>query len=302
MPSEAGEKRYYLKQAGRITGPFPMLKLTGMYQSGALSCEDMYSEDKHKWHYINALFPALAPKQPLVIESAAPQDESLPAAVYVGRDETSAATGGNAPSAAPQPENPTFPEPLPPFREWVADIGRTIALLWNFQEMLRTHAGKSGRFFGIASVINVILALLFVLLFGKFYSARFHYFFSAVMGISLMAMLWGVAALIGWLAAEFGTPRGQKTSGTWKICAAGIFMNYGTLAGCVLALNYGISRHLWVGLLLVFIDSFVLCSSAMQLRDYLTEVGRPWRPAVLCCVLLLNPLLAAGIYGFTTLI
>ena len=61
MQSAVSGKRYFLRQSGRITGPYPMLKLTAMYHRGDLKCEDMCSEDKIRWHYINVLFPALSP-------------------------------------------------------------------------------------------------------------------------------------------------------------------------------------------------------------------------------------------------
>ena len=40
----------------------------------------------------------------------------------------------------------------------------------------------------------------------------------------------------------------------------------------------------------------------MQLRDFLEENGKNWEVPAACMVLILNPVLAAVIYGFVTLI
>ena len=308
MQSSASGKHYFLRQSGRITGPYSMLKLTAMYNSGALKCEDMCSEDKRRWHYINVLFPALSPAQPIALESPVP---APPAAVDTPVRSTDFAVSSTAvPAVRSRPISPpslakefSVPAELqPPFIEWLTDIGRTIALLWNFPEMLQKHAEKSGRFLGIASGIHVFLGVVFVLLFGRYYSPRFHWFFSPLMGISLLAILWGVAGLLGWFVSRQRTPSGGSSAPFWKICAAGIFMDYGTLACCVMALAHGAWQYPWVRYLFVFIDSFILCSCAMQLRDCLRACGKDWKIPVICAVLLLNPVLAAVIYGFATLI
>lgn len=308
MQSAVSGKSYFLRQSGRITGPYSMLKLNAMYHRGTLKCEDMCSEDKIRWHYINVLFPALTPSSPIAISEtpAAPQDriikvlteqESSPSFA----DDTISANGPQLSIPLPAKE---MPEPLgqPPLAEWLADIGRTMALVWDFREMLQKHGRKGGRFLGIAPGIHVFLALMFVLIFGKYYSLRFHWFFSPLMGLSLLTILWGTACLIGWFAARRSVTAGkERPAADWKICAAGFFVNYGILACCVMALAHG-KEHLWVRALLVFIDSCILCSCVILLRDFLEENGKNWKAPVICTVLILNPVLAAVIYGFVTLI
>ena len=188
------------------------------------------------------------------------------------------------------------------FQEWIIDIGRTFALIWNFQEMLKKYSGKSGRFCGISIAVHLILSTTFVLLFGKYYSRHYHFLLSPLKGICLIAALGILAVLIGLFAAKYCTPKGKNILSSWKICAAGIFMNYGALGCCTLALAHGISRFLWVRLFMFFIYSAVLCSSTMQLRDYLEENSREWKIMIICAVLLFDPIAAVLTYCFTILI
>lgn len=282
------EKTYYLRQGNRITGPFPMLKLTAMYRSGLLTYKDMCSEDKSQWHYINMLFPDLIPDVPDVVEppepAAAPPDVTVKIAV------------APAPEVVPRVTAKEY------FLEWVLDIGRTIALLWNFREMLQTYAEKkSTRFYGIALNLHLLLCIIIVPLFGRYYSSKYHDIISPLIGISLLAVLYAAAGAGGWFAAKYCMPAEKKPESSWMCFAAGLYMNYGTIACCIMALAHGF-RSLWVVLFLCFINSAVLCSSAMQVRDYLERAGKDWRLPVIGAVLVLNPVLFAIIYCFIILI
>ena len=305
-------KSYFLRQSGRITGPYPMLKLNAMYRRGELKCEDMCSEDKIRWHYINVLFPALSPSAPIVIDEpppAAPPDPVIRVLPQQGPDRLPPPAADVIPPCVRPPVPPPANCPAQavrqpaPLAEWLADIGRTAALVWNFREMLVMHSRKAGRFLGIAFGIHVLLCVMIVLIFGKYYSPRFHRFFSPLMGLSLLLILLGAACLIGRIAAARGSGSAgrERPAADWKICAAGICVNYGILACCAMALAHG-RAYWWVWALLVFIDSCILCSCVMQLRDFLEENGKNWEVPAACMVLILNPVLAAVIYGFVTLI
>ena len=313
MSSTAGA-RYYLRHAGRITGPHSMLKLTAMYNRGALTCEDMVSGDKRQWNYICILFPALSLEEPIVLNPDEPPFPAPDISGKTGDPASSSIISLESAGMAVSPEisqSGTLPFQPPadvrtpaassPLHEWIADIGRTIALTWDFQEILHDHAGKSGRYYSIAASIHFLLGIGIILLFGKYYSQRFDRFFSPLMGVSLLAILGAVAGATGLLAAKRCSAPGQKISSSWKICAAGLFMNYGTLACCFLALAHGI-QHVWVQAVLVFIDTLILCSSTMQLRDYLEAGGRSWKGPVFAVVFFLNPVLVSVIYSFKTLI
>ena len=300
MPSVVSGKGYFLRQSGRITGPYSMLKLTAMYRRGELKCEDMCSEDKIRWHYINLLFPALSPSAPIAVdEPAATLPDPVPPIMAPPRQEQFF-----LPPSADNAIPPSIPHPAkaPPRAgeetmrtRWLADIGRTIALVWDFREILQLHSGKAGRFLGIATVMHALLMLVIVLTFGKYYSSRFHWFFSPLAGLCLLVILWGAACLTGWSAARKSATAGKGSPpADWKICAAGFCVNYGVLA-------HG-KGHLWVQALLVFIDSGILCSCVMQLRDFLEKNGKRWEVPAACTVLFLNPALAAVICVFTTLI
>ncbi len=313
--SDTAGKRYYLRHAGRITGPYSMLKLTDMYNRGTLTCDDMVSGDKRQWNYICILFPALSPEKPIVLNPDEPPQVPAPDKSGKTRDPARSSILSPGPAAtAVSPENslpgtlqfqPPEDVPAPaassPLHEWIADIGRTMALPWDFQEILHDHAEKSGRYYSIAALIHFLLAAGIILLFGKYYSQRFDCFFSPLMGLSLLSILGAVAALTGLLAARHCTASDRKISSSWKICAAGLFMNYGTLACCFLALAHGI-QQVWVQAVLVFIDTLILCSSAIQLRDYLDAGGRSWKGPVSVLVFFLNPVLISVIYSFKTLI
>lgn len=308
MQSGADKKEYFLRQKNRITGPFAMLKLTAMYRSGLLSCEDMYSADKSDWHHIGDLFPELAPRTVAPAMSSASVPETRARTVSPLRSRTvvsGTAVGGSETVSGSSPAGEPVAEAKKKsfsFQEWIIDIGRTFALLWNFQEMLKKHAGKSQRFYGISIAVHVILGTAFVLMFGKYYSRFSHVLLLLLKGIGLIAVLGTLASLLGVFAAKYCTPKGKKIIPSWKICAAGIFMNYGTLGCCALALAHGVPRYLWVQLLMFLIYSAVLCSSTMQLRDYLEENSKEWKILIICTVLLLNPVTAALTYCFTILI
>ena len=313
--SDTAGKRYYLRHAGRITGPYSMLKLTAMYNRGTLTCDDMVSGDKRQWNYICILFPALSPGKPIVLNPDEPLQVPAPDGSGKTWDPASpsilspdpagtAVSPVNSLSGTLQfqpPEDVPAPAASSPLHEWIADIGRTIALPWDFQVIRHDHAEKSGRFYCIAALIHFLLGAGIILLFGKYSSQRFDSFFSPLMGLSLLSILGAVAGLTGLLAARRFTASGRKISSSWKICAAGLFMNYGTLACCFLALAHGI-QHVWVQAVLIFIDTLVLGSSAIQLRDCLEAGGRSWKGPVFALVFFLNPVLISVIYSFKTLI
>ena len=315
MQPAASGKGYFLRQSGRITGPYSMLKLTAMYRRGELKCEDMCSEDKIRWNYINVLFPDLSPTAPIAVDepAAAPDPEVVPK--LPAQKQESLPPAGEVRPSPRQPADEVIPPshrqppakdrrqdvPQPAYPEWLADIARTIALIWDFREILQMHSRKAGRFLGIAFGIHVLLGVVIVLTFGKYYSSRFDSFFSPLMGVSLLTILLGVACVIGWFAARGSVTDGAESPPDWKICAAGFCVNYGILACCVMALAHG-RKYWWVQALLVFIDSCILCSCAMQLRDFLERNGRNWRLPAACTMVFLNLALAAVIYGFVTLI
>jgi len=292
-----------------------MLRLTAMFNRGTLTCDDMVSGDKRQWNYISILFPALSPGKPIALNPEEPPH--VPAPDRSGKNGDPASRSIISPDPAGTVASPVISlsgtlqfqpsedEPTPaassPLRELIADIGRTIALPWDFQEILHDHAGKSGRYYSIAALIHFLLGAGIILLFGKYYSQRFDCFLSPLMGLSLLSILGAVAGLTGLLAAKRCADAGHKISSSWKICAAGLFMNYGTLACCFLALAHGI-QHVWVQAVLVFIDTLALCSCAMQLRDYLEAGGRSWKGPVFTLVFFLNPVLISVIYSFKTLI
>lgn len=298
MQLDANEKKYFLQKSGRIIGPLSMLRLNAMFREGSLNSECLYSETREQWFHIYALFPELKPAEP------APEKADVPLhRTATVKEETS---GSNAVPAAVnsaeeknlelQPEDPAHPVAV-----WCFDIARTIALLWNFQEMQKYRV-KYWRFYGIATALNLIWGIVIVLIFGKYYSTRFHCFFSPLMGMSLLVFLLGAASLIGWGAAKYCVPAGEKVRPSWKVCAAGIFMNYGTFSCCVMALAHGVWHHLWVLIFLFFINSFTVYSCSMLLRDYLELRGKAWKIWSIGFVLLANPILAAIVYCFTKLI
>ena len=292
-----------------------MLKLTAMYNRGTLTCDDMVSGDKQQWNYICILFPALSPGKPIVLNPDEPMQiptpdrsgkSGDPAGSIISHEPAGIAVspGNSQPGTLqfqPSSDVRATDAASSPLHEWIADIGRTMALPWDFQEILHDHAEKSGRYYCIAALIHFLLGTGIILLFGKYYSQRFNCFFSPLMGLSLLSILGAAAGLTAQQAAKRCAASGQKISSSWKICAAGLFMNYGTLACCFLALAHGI-QHVWVQAVLVFIDTLVLCSSAIQLRDCLEAGGRSWKAPVFTVVFFLNPVLVSVIYSFKTLI
>lgn len=279
---------YYLKKSGRITGPFPLAKLNLMNHDGSLTGEEMYSEDKIQWHYIDKLFPSLRPGQPFAWQDdPAPASGELPA--------------GKETSSAGKLEEEVRRTPL---QEFLLDVGRTIALLWNFHEILERYKERSVRYYCIALTFHIIIGFSAVLPAGRSGNADFHYFFSPLMGVSLELLLFALCSLFGWLCARRGKSTGTegKNRTYWQICAAGIFMNYGTMTCCILALYHGLKERLWILLLLMFINSFILCSTAALLRDYAEYRQKSRKGPNFILIFLWNPVILATAYYFTKLI
>lgn len=309
MQSNKGT-RFFLRKSGRITGPFPLDKLNSMYRTGALTSQTMISEDKQNWSSISILFPALAPEYPLSQTAETPQktmpvEKNLGKAIPVRTSAIGIMENHNCNNEVPAMPSGYTVYPVPeqhPVHEFFTDIGRTFALMWNFREIVENYAEKSARFYGIAIAVNVVLAAVFILLFGKYYSSRFSFLWSPLIGISLLVLLLMITSLAAWLVSANNNYSERRSLPSWMICAAGIFMNYGTFVCAVMALAHGVEQFLLVKFFLGFINTLILSSTIMQLRDYLETCRKNWNVPVFSAVLFLNPLFVATIYFFTKLI
>ena len=308
------EKMFFLKKSNRITGPFPMLKLKAMFREGRLSCDDQYSQDKVKWHSIGGLFPEL--RRPHDAEKESPPGKSdavaekapvAPAAPAAPVPEKVNAASPAAVSLVPlQTQVP--PESLfesgkksSPFKLFCMDVASCIALIWNFRESLQKHHAKSKRFYFIALFIHYTLGVLFAILFGRCYAVRYGLFLTPLLGVVLISIVLAAVSLYAYLIVRKTVPATPEQREERQLLAAGLFMNYGALTCTVLALAHGVMQYAWCAALLFFIDSALLCSSVMQLRDHAEENNRKWEKTALIHVLLFNPLLVLLIYFFIKL-
>ena len=308
------EKMFFLKKSNRITGPFPMLKLKAMFREGRLSCDDQYSQDKVKWHSIGGLFPelrrphdaekesppgksdAVAEKAPVApVAPAAPVPEKVNAA--------SPAAVSLVPLQTQVPPEPFFEsgKKSSPFKLFCMDVASCIALIWNFRESLQKHHAKSKRFYFIALFIHYTLGVLFAILFGRCYAVRYSLFLTPLLGVALISIVLAAVSLYAYLIVRKTVPATPEQREERQLLAAGLFMNYGALTCTVLALAHGVMQYAWCAALLFFIDSALLCSSVMQLRDHAEENNRKWEKTALIHVLLFNPLLVLLIYFFIKL-
>lgn len=305
------EKMFFLKKSNRITGPFPMLKLKAMFREGRLSCDDQYSQDKVKWHSIGGLFPEL--RRPHDAEKESPPGKSgavaekAPVAPAAPVPEKVNAASPAAVSLVPlQTQVP--PESLfesgkksSPFKLFCMDVASCIALIWNFRESLQKHHAKSKRFYFIALFIHYTLGVLFAILFGRCYAVRYGLFLTPLLGVALISIVLAAVSLYAYLIVRKTVPATPEQREERQLLAAGLFMNYGALTCTVLALAHGVMQYAWCAALLFFIDSALLCSSVMQLRDHAEENNRKWEKTALIHVLLFNPLLVLLIYFFIKL-
>ena len=151
------------------------------------------------------------------------------------------------------------------------------------------------------SVGGVIFLLLFAILFGRCYAVRYGLFLTPLLGVALISIVLAAVSLYAYLIVRKTVPATPEQREERQLLAAGLFMNYGALTCTVLALAHGVMQYAWCAALLFFIDSALLCSSVMQLRDHAEENNRKWEKTALIHVLLFNPLLVLLIYFFIKL-
>lgn len=320
------EKMFFLKKSNRITGPFPMLKLKAMFREGRLSCDDQYSQDKVKWHSIGGLFPELRRPHDAEKESLPGKSDAVAEKAPVAPAAPAAPVVPVAPVApvAPVPEKVNAASPAAvslvplqtqvppeslfesgkkssPFKLFCMDVASCIALIWNFRESLQKHHAKSKRFYFIALFIHYTLGVLFAILFGRCYAVRYGLFLTPLLGVVLISIVLAAVSFYAYLIVRKTVPATPEQREERQLLAAGLFMNYGALTCTVLALAHGVMQYAWCAALLFFIDSALLCSSVMQLRDHAEENNRKWEKTALIHILLFNPLLVLLIYFFIKL-
>ena len=252
MENSASARTYFLYKSGRITGPFALERLQRMLRAGELSAEEQFSLDKLHWKSMAELFPQLAPPPP-PLPAAEEKQEDFAYDDYALKE--SPRRENCAPAAEVVPELPEVEEYSVSF---FSDLGRTIALIWNSEEIFPEICGRSGRIFGIAGGLNLAVFTVTALLFSSG-----NRLLSAVAAWGLLAVLVILLLIAGKLVAF------KNCFAEWLNLGAAYLMSYGMIAGCAIA--WSVAGNLYLGLMLGFIASAGICSAVIQTMEFIRQ-------------------------------
>ena len=296
---------FFVRKAGRVTGPFSRIRLKAMLNEGSLSKEDLFSQDKRLWAPLRDLFPSPEPKAET--EPPQPREEPAPERPEDSPGETPAAAtpasnppggqplrpsapeagAGNAPSPEPprvQPQEQLRERPLPEkgFVRFLHDTGSVIALVWDFDGQLPVLRGREVRAAAAALVLNLLPAVLGSFFFGRSYSRSFHPFLSPLMGALTVLVICLLTLTAAWIIAEAGLPSGKKRAEEWLLFGIGLFMNYGMLGGTAIALIgcfFRQGRFVPGGAVLICVLVAAVCGATGQTASFLERfrgIPRKW--------------------------
>lgn len=292
---------FYVKRAGRITGPFPPAKLNAIFKSGGFSPRDMFSVDKANWQSICLLFPELMPengnkseKMELAQVSAeqgnAGKNSSGAVNTDQGKDIGIFSGDGEKNIRSIKPNI-------------FSDAATAVALVWKYHSLLSEARTNWKRVLAAAIILNLLAGLTMVVLFGKYYSRSFHYFFSLFTAFGLLAVLLGVAFGASWLLGRCGKKKGEFIPGEWQICACAIFMDYGLIACSLMGLLHTLKSSSPAGWNVLFaVNGITLCSSASLLTVSCRRFRNFVSEGLYLAAVPINMLLCTGIWFFVKMI
>ena len=264
MSSFSTDRIYFLRNSGRITGPFSQARLHEMLQAGRITETASFSTDKQVWQEISALFSP--PPPPLREEEKQEFPEIAPGETC---DTYSLKTP--LPEQKTPPPPPPSPPPLPELPEkeivhtFAADVGRVIALVWNFCGIFPEVRSCPQRVFGIAAGLNMAVFTVTALLPGLVVSNRGVRLFPLVTAWLLLASL----VLFSLAAGKMFSARKEK-NGVWMIPAAALLMDYGMPGGTVLAWSSSLLQMQTFPVILTgFLASVTIACAVVQIKDFL---------------------------------
>ena len=272
---------FFVKRAGRITGPFSAIRLKAMINEGRVSGEDLVSKDKQLWAPMRNLYPVLGVKAAVLVPEDGNAPAPAPAAGEDAIDVPFAEIVPEAPQDAPVPGAAVEADPgsdrhLPEkgFVRFCRDAGAVIALVWDFEAQLPVLSGKERRAAAVALVLGLLPAVLAAFFFGRAWSRHFHVVISPLIGASVVVVTGLLALGSAWLMAGAGLPAGTKRAAAWPLLGIALFMDYGMYGGAAIALAGCFSRpglFLPGGAALVGVLVAAVCGAVLQTGVFLEK-------------------------------
>lgn len=275
MDKNGENRNFYIRVKGRITGPFPLLKLKAMAVSGKLEASDMYSPDKVHWKELWSLFPSVYPE---IIAQGIPEEKEE------NKSERNDLRPAPPSISLPGPEKKESVSVFIPVEEtreeynalqlFLQEFFAVMALVWDFPSLLQENAKRWKKCLLYALLWNIILGIGMVLGFGRAGSITFHWIFSPLKVAGFLLVLFGICCLCGWMMEGRKPGRGapgkrgeeekMRIAGEWQTAGAALFMDYGVITCSLLALLHAVKRGALPGWIILFvINGIVLCCTAI---------------------------------------
>ncbi len=271
------DRYFYLKRAGRITGPFEAGRLLAEAQRRRIGADDEISGDKREWRrvtevsWLKAEFPA-EPSPVPAVSRPVHQEKTEPSALPAAVPEPSAPVSVFEPA-----EEQTVPEAGFPEDDSVRRlIGDTLALIWNTTDNLLKipeRRGVSGVMWSgvIAWAGSMVMIAAAVAVFGRscpFWEGGSTVAAGCLFTLLLGAGLWAETAACRILAGRDGS------EGAWYfdwLTSGAVLLNF--CAASVITLATAAWMAEWKFLVYpgIFVWSFSFVNGAAALRIGLTR-------------------------------
>lgn len=273
------ERYFYLRKAGRITGPFEAARLLAGARHGRIGAEDEISRDKREWRRV-AEVPWLKP------ESAA--EPPLFAEPEIRMPEPEApAEAAIPPVAAPVAVSPVFP--IEPEEEWeppevdLAEapsarrlVGDALSLIWNTTDNLLKipeRYGVSGTVWsGVTAWLgSMAMIMAAIAAFGRSY--RFWEGGATVVAGGLFTLLLGAGLWAETAACRIVAGR-DGNEGAWHfdwLTSGAVLLNFSAAAVITLATAAWTAEWKCLICFNLFVWSFSFANGAAALRIGLTR-------------------------------
>ena len=273
------ERYFYLRKAGRITGPFEAARLLAGARHGRIGAEDEISCDKREWRRVAEvawLKPEPAAEPPLFAEpeSPAPEPEAQ-------------AEAAEPPAAAPVVISPFLPdEPEEaqesPEADWAEApsarrlVGDALSLIWNTTDNLLKipeRYGVSGTVWsGVTAWLgSTAMIMAAVAVFGRSY--RFWEGGATAVAGGLLTLLLGAGLWAETAACRIVAGR-DGNEGAWHfdwLTSGAVLLNFSAASVITLATAAWAAEWKFLICLNLFVWSFSFANGAAALRIGLTR-------------------------------
>lgn len=270
------DRYFYLRKAGRITGPFEAARLLTEARHGRIGAEDEISRDKREWRRIAEVswLKLEFAVEPTVLAPVFPVQEERAEAVI-------------PPSAVPAVASPALlAEPEEDWKISEVDfteepsawrlVGDSLSLIWNTTDNLLKipeRYGVSGTVWsGVTAWLgSMVMMLAAVAVFGRSY--RFWEGGATVVAGGLFTLLLGVGLWAETAACRIVAGR-DGNEGAWHLdwlASGAVLLNFSAASVVTLATAAWTAEWKWLIYLNLFVWSFSFANGAAALRIGLTR-------------------------------